>query len=84
MFLLTKENATGVTRTVVTFLYAWAATNIPAIGDWLDTVGLDAASFTLVAGGVVYQLIRAGAERWGWLGYLLVFNTKPDYVQPTP
>ena len=79
MYLFTKETAVGVTRTVVTFLYAWAATNIPAVSDWLEGVGLDAASFTLIVGGLLYQLIRALAEKWGWLGSLLIFNTKPAY-----
>ncbi len=79
MYIFTKENAVVVVRTVVTFLYAWAATNIPAVSDWLEGVGLDAASFTLIVGGVVYQAIRWLAEKWGWLGYLLVFNTKPAY-----
>jgi hypothetical protein len=80
MFLFTKENATGLVRTVVTFAYAWAATNIPAVSDWLEGVGLDAASFTLIAGGLVYQAIRLAAEKWGWLGYLLIFNQKPSYL----
>ncbi len=79
MFLFTKENATGLVRTVVTFLYAWIATNIPAVSDWLEGVGLDAAGFTLIIGGLLYQAIRLAAEKWSWVGYLLIINTKPEY-----
>lgn len=79
MFIFTKENAVGVTRTVVTFLYAWLATSIPVVSDWLVSVGLDDSAFVLLAGGLLYQAIRWLAEKFSWVGYLLVFNTKPAY-----
>lgn len=79
MFPFTRENAVGLVRTVATFIYAWAASNIPAVETFITDAGLDAATFTLLAGGLLYQAIRWAAERWGWLGYLLVFNTKPAY-----
>ncbi len=78
-YLWTKENATGVVRTVVTFLYAWIATNLPGVSDLLDDIGLDDASFTLLAGGLLYQAIRMAAEKWGWVGYALIINQKPEY-----
>ena len=79
MFLFTRENAVGLVRTIATFIYAWAATNIPAVESFLVESGFDEATFTLLVGGLLYQAIRWAAERWGWLGYLLVFNTKPAY-----
>lgn len=85
MFLFTQENATGLTRTVVTFIYAWLIGQIPGVEDWVASVGVDPvtaqATFVVVVGGLVYQAIRWAAESWGWVGYLLIFNTKPAYPE---
>lgn len=79
MWLFTKEAATGITRTVMPFIYGGLVNAIPVIGDWFDNLGLDQATATVVLGGLLYSAIRAAAEKWGWLGNLLIFNTKPSY-----
>ncbi len=83
MFLFSKDNAVALTRTVVTFAYAWLLAQWPVVGDWIATVGIDPAAaqagFVVVVGGAIYEAIRVAAEKWGWVGYLLIFNTKPLY-----
>ena len=80
MYLFTKESAVALTRTVVTFAYAWLITNIPFVGDWLtSSAWIDESLFVLVGGGLLYQLVRSLAEKFAWLGYVLIFNTKPSY-----
>ena len=79
MWLFTKEAATGITRTVIPFIYGALIGWIPAVGEWLDEVGFDQGTAALVIGGILYAAIRALAEKWGWLGSLLIFNTKPTY-----
>lgn len=79
MWLFTKDAAYAIVRTVVTFAYGWIATNIPAVADILDTVGLSEGTAVLIIGGVVYTVVRQTAERWSWVGYLLVFNENPTY-----
>jgi hypothetical protein len=79
MYLFTKENAYALVRTVATFVYAWAATSFPAVSDWVVSIGMDQGTFVLLVGGLLYQGIRLAAEKFGWLGYLLIFNTKPEY-----
>lgn len=80
-FLFTRENATGLVRTVATFAYAWIATQFPFISDWLATVNIDAAAFTLLAGGLLYQVVRVAAEKWPIIGYVLIINQKPEYPE---
>lgn len=80
MFLFTRENAMGVTRTVVTFVYAWILEQVGAI-DWLMDALPDVPteSWIVIIGGLLYQAIRWLAEKWGWVGRLLIFNQKPEY-----
>jgi hypothetical protein len=79
MWLFTKEAATGITRTVVPFIYGGLINWIPPVGDWFEAIGFDQATATIILGGLLYSAIRALAEKWGWLGGLLIFNTKPSY-----
>jgi len=79
MLLFTREAAVGITRTVVAFFYAWLITKIPGVKTWVADNGFDVATLSVVLGGVLYTLIRQLAEKWSWLGYVLVFNTKPTY-----
>jgi len=90
MWLFTEEAATGITRTVVAFVWTWLLT-VLANWDWLmaqswaDAVfgwinNVDTGAFVLVGGGLLYTAIRQAAEKWGWVGYLLLFNKKPSYT----
>ena len=79
MWLFTREAATGITRTVIAFVYGWLITRIPAVESFVVDNGIDMAGLSVVVGGVVYTLIRAVAEKVGWVGWLLGFNVKPDY-----
>jgi len=79
MWLFTREAATGITRTAITFVYGWLITRIPGIESFVVDNGIDVAGFAVVLGGVVYTLIRQTAEKWPVVGYLLIFNQKPDY-----
>ena len=79
MFLFTKENAVGLVRTGVVYLYSWLITLVPQVGEVLNDAGVNEELFVLIAGTLLYQLIRWGAEKWSWLGSFLIFNKKPDY-----
>lgn len=79
MFLFTKENAYGLVRTVVTFAYGWLLSLVPAVSDLLTDAGIDESLFVLLFGGLLYQLVRWVAEKVPAVGYLLIFNRKPDY-----
>lgn len=88
MFLFTKENSIALVRTVITFVYGWLLTQFPAVQEWImSQEWLDAntaiATFVVVVGGLIYQVIRVLAEKWGWVGYFLIFNEKPAYASTT-
>lgn len=79
MWLFTKEAAIGIVRTVMPFIYGWLVTQIPGIVSWAEGFGITQEGLTVIAGGFVYTAIRALAEKIPQIGYLLVFNTRPDY-----
>lgn len=79
MWLFTKEAAIGIVRTVIPFIYGWLVTQIPGVVAWAEGFGVTQESLTVIVGGLVYTGIRALAEKVPQIGYLLVFNTKPDY-----
>jgi len=69
----------GFVRTVLPFAYSYGLTRIPKVLEVLDTWGLDQDAMALGVGAVLYVGIRALAEKWGWVGYLLGVNKKPHY-----
>ncbi len=77
MFLFSKENAVALVRTVVTFVYGWLLTQWPVITDFLPDVPPE--TLAIVIGGLLYQIIRIAAEKFPKVGWLLIFNTKPQY-----
>ena len=80
MWLFTREAAIGIVRTVMPFAWTWAATNIPGVVSFAEgTLNLTLEGFVLIAGGVLYTLIRWFAEKFPKVGYLLVFNKAPTY-----
>jgi len=79
-WLFTKESAVGFVRTVLPFAYSYGMTRIPKVLEVADTWGWDEAALVPFLGGFLYVAIRALAEKWGWVGYLLGFNTKPHYA----
>jgi len=38
------------------------------------------AALTAAAGAVYYFVVRVLASKWGWFGYLLGVNVKPEYA----
>lgn len=84
MYLFTKENAVGLVRTFIAYVYAWLLVQIPGLQDWLADLGLNeeavATGAAVVIGTLLYQAIRWGAEKFPKLGYLLIFNDKPKYA----
>lgn len=96
MWLFTEEAATGITRTVISYVWVWLL-SLLASWPWLmeqswgDAVlgwvnNLDTTTLVLVGGSALYTAIRALAEKFPWVGYLLIFNKKPSYagVAETP
>ena len=79
-FLFSEENAIAVVRTVATYAYAWIATNLPGVTDLLMDINLDPAGFIVIAGTALYQAVRVLAEKWSWVGYVLIINQKPEYL----
>ena len=78
-WIVPREAVTGVTRTGVAYLYALLLVQIPAVEQLLGDGSLEL--FVVAAGTAIYTGVRWAAERWPVVGYLLVFNTKPDYQQ---
>ena len=88
MWIVTKEALTGIVRTVMPYIYAALLGQLPFINDWLvandwaDAVqGFVSGAFVVVVGTVIYGAIRWAAEKWPWIGNLLVVNKAPDYTQ---
>jgi len=85
MWIVTKEAITALIRTFMGYAYAWLLTLTPGFGTWLTENGLTeqfdgAVGFiTIILGVAIYGAIRWAAERWGWIGYFLVVNKKPEY-----
>jgi len=87
MWIVTKEALIGVVRTGIMYVYALLLTNVPVIDSWLQDNGLSDQVQNLVSGVVVVTLgtllyagVRWAAEKWPSLGYLFIFNTKPEYA----
>ncbi len=86
MWVVSKEALIGVTRTAITYLYAFVLSQFPLVNSWLVDNGLSgetqafiSGTFVVVVGTLLYTGIRAAAEKWPKVGFLLVFNTKPTY-----
>ena len=81
MWLFTKEAAIGIVRTVMPFVWGWLVGQIPQVVTFAEAVNVTQEGLTVIVGGVVYTLIRQLAEKIPQVGYLLVFNTRPDYSE---
>jgi hypothetical protein len=88
-WIVTKEAVVGIVRTGMAYLWALLLAQVPFIQSflvdegWFDAVdGFVSGGFVLLAGTVIYSLIRWLAEnpKFEFLGYLLVFNDKPTYT----
>jgi hypothetical protein len=86
MWIVTKEAVTAIVRTFVPYVYAALLGQVPFINDflvdnnWADEMqGFVSGGFVVIVGTVVYAAIRAAAEKWPQLGYLLVINKAPAY-----
>jgi hypothetical protein len=79
MWLFTKEAVIGIVRTGVTYAYALLIEAIPAVEDFFAEVGFSAELAIVAVGTALYMIIRAAAEKFPWIGHLLVFNQKPHY-----
>jgi len=82
-WLFSKEAMIGYVRTIMPFIYSYGMTRIPKVLEVADTWGLDEAALVPILGGFLYVAIRALAEKWGWVGYLLGVNKKPRYAGVT-
>lgn len=80
MWLFTEEAATGITRTLMGYVYGFLLIQIPDIVSFAEGIGITQEAMVLILGTLVYTTIRAAAEKFPWLGYLLVFNKKPSYA----
>ncbi len=80
MFVFSKENAVGLVRTFMPGVYSWLVFQLNGF-DWLVDLLPDVPTETWIVliGGLIYQIIRAAAEKFPSVGYLLIFNTKPSY-----
>lgn len=80
MWLFSEEAATGITRTLMAYVYGFLLVQVPQVVSFADGIGITQEAVVLILGTVVYTTIRAAAEKFPWLGYLLIFNKKPSYV----
>lgn len=86
MWIVTKAAVTSIVRTFVPYVYAALLGAVPVINDFLvdnnwadDVQGFVSGGFVVVVGTFVYAAIRAAAEKWPQVGWLLVINTAPTY-----
>lgn len=88
-WIVSKEAIVGIVRTAMAYIWVWLLTAVPFIDSWLQDTGLVdevegfiQVGFIPVVGTLLYSVIRWLAEnpKFQWLGYLLVFNSKPEYV----
>lgn len=86
MWIVTKEAIISIVRTGVTYLYALLLIQFPAVNSWLDAASAGegtsqfvTGAFVVIVGTGIYGGIRWAAEKWSWIGYLLVINQKPRY-----
>ncbi len=86
MWVVSREAIIGVTRTAITYFYAFLLSQAPVVDGWLVGEGLSgevqasiSGTFVVVVGTAIYTAIRAAAEKWPRVGRLLIFNTKPTY-----
>ena len=89
MWIITKEAVIGIVRTAMPYVWAWLLALLTgwdwfmglSVADWvlgwIDS--FDPMAYVAVIGTAAYGAIRWAAERWSWVGYLLVFNRKPHY-----
>lgn len=91
MWIVTKEALVGVVRTAMAYVWVWLVSLFPGVQSWLESQGLYdslenfvSGGFVLFVGTLLYALIRWGAEKWPKIGYLLIFNTKPEYAPAEP
>lgn len=89
MWLLTKEAVVAIVRTAMPYVWAWFLTFVATLDgltsnpvgafllDWIN--GVDPLAFAVIVGTVIYGAIRQLAEKFPWIGYFLVFNSKPSY-----
>lgn len=87
MWIVTKEALAGIVRTFMPYVWAWLLSVVGGI-DWLADLlpSVPPEGLILIVGTVLYAGIRWAAEKWGWIGYFLVINQKPEYpalAQPT-
>ncbi len=80
MFLFSKENAVGLVRTFMPGVYSWLVFQLNGF-DWLIDLLPSVApeAWIVIVGGLIYQVIRVAAEKFPKAGWLLIFNTKPQY-----
>lgn len=83
-FVFSLEWLIGVTRTGITYVYAWllawAMAEWPDLPFWSWVPDLPPEVFVLAVGTALYGLVRSLAERWPWIGNFLIFNKKPEYA----
>lgn len=89
MYTVTKQAMIALTRTVLPYIYAWLIGLLPFVQAFLDDIGAAddveafvTGPFVLIVGSLVYALIYWLSGQWHWIGYLLVFPTKPEYTPP--
>lgn len=80
MWLFTEEAATGITRTLMGYVYGFLLVQVPQVVSFADSIGVTQEATVLILGTIVYTAIRQLAEKLPWLGYLLIFNKKPSYA----
>lgn len=73
-YFTSKDNIISLVRTAMAYFWAFLLSKFA-----IEVSPELQAAFVLLIGTGIYQVIRVGAERWGWLGWLLGFNTKPEY-----
>lgn len=78
MFPFTKESVVAVVRTAMAYVYATLLFPV-ANGLGVSLPEEPDNWVVLLVGTAIYQAIRWVAEKVPAVGYLLVFNTKPEY-----
>lgn len=76
MWPVTKEGITGIVRTLMGYAYGWLLTTFA-----FDVPEDIEGAVTVLVGTGIYVAIRWLAEKFPWVGNLLVVNKAPSYEE---
>lgn len=79
MWTFTKEAAIAIVRTSMAYVYAWLL-SFTVVADFFASFNVTQEGFVVVAGTLLYIIIRELAKHIPLIGRFLIFDTEPHYL----